>query len=207
MLTRLNFQAPVLTGDWSKDGPNLVRFLTEWKNRLDTKGALFIDEAQITASQGIKFPATAVASTDVNTLDDYEEGSWTPALSFATPGNLSISYTVQEGEYTKIGNRVDAHFAINPATFTHTTASGDLQISGLPFAVGSGYSFARFQGGLRFGGITKATYTNFTVDATAGNSFLIISAGGSGVAASTVTAADVPSGGTVVLRGSVTYFV
>jgi len=133
-------------------------------------------------------------------------GSWTPVLTFVTPGDLAVTYASQLAYYEQIGKQMTVHFAINTSAFTHTTAAGDLKITGIPAAVGA-YSLARFQGSMRFGGITKAGYTNFTVDATAGNNFLIFSAGGSGVAASTVTAADMPTGGTVVLRGSVTYFI
>lgn len=49
---------------------------------------------------GIGFPATQVASTDVNTLDDYEEGTWTPSVGG------TATYTTQVGSYTKIGNKV-----------------------------------------------------------------------------------------------------
>jgi hypothetical protein len=49
---------------------------------------------------GITFPATQSASTNANTLDDYEEGTWTPAIG----GNAT--YYAQEGYYTKIGNIV-----------------------------------------------------------------------------------------------------
>ena len=52
---------------------------------------------------GIAFPATAVAVADVNTLDDYEEGTFTPAIS---AGAGSITASSATGSYTKIGNRV-----------------------------------------------------------------------------------------------------
>ena len=54
----------------------------------------------------IQFPATQSPSADANTLDDYEEGTWTPTITFATPGNLSVAYTTQSGSYTKIGRMV-----------------------------------------------------------------------------------------------------
>jgi hypothetical protein len=51
---------------------------------------------------GITFPATQSASTDANTLDDYEEGTWTPTAS-----NFTISGTsTLTGAYTKIGRVV-----------------------------------------------------------------------------------------------------
>ena len=52
------------------------------------------------AAGQIAFPATAVPSADPNTLDDYEEGTWTPSLGG------DATYTAQSGLYTKIGNAV-----------------------------------------------------------------------------------------------------
>jgi hypothetical protein len=54
---------------------------------------------------GITFPASVSASTDANTLDDYEEGTWTPILG-GEGTNTGQTYTSQVGRYTKIGNRV-----------------------------------------------------------------------------------------------------
>lgn len=78
---------------------------------------------------GIKFPATQAASADVNVLDDYEEGTFTPvAIGTTTAG--AGTYTTQIGRYTKVGNRV--HFSIHLAWSAHT-GTGDLQVNGLPF--------------------------------------------------------------------------
>ena len=82
---------------------------------------------------GIRFPATQVASADANTLDDYEEGTWTPTLDFATTGNLSVACSTQEGEYLRVGNHVFLSGRVVTSTFTHTTAVGALRIGGLPF--------------------------------------------------------------------------
>lgn len=73
-----------------------------------------------------------VASTDAFTLDYYEEGSWTPTLTAATPGDMSISYATQVGRYTRIGNICTVDFRLS-FTPTFTTASGDLRVEGLPF--------------------------------------------------------------------------
>jgi len=50
---------------------------------------------------GISFPATQSASSDANTLDDYEEGNWTPTLT--SGGGTITAYTVNFGKYTKVG--------------------------------------------------------------------------------------------------------
>jgi hypothetical protein len=73
---------------------------------------------------GVTFPATQSASSDVNTLDDYEEGTWTPSLGGST------TYGGQVGTYTKIGNLVEVNFALN---ITSIGSGSTSQISGLPF--------------------------------------------------------------------------
>lgn len=60
---------------------------------------------------GITFPATQSASTDANTLDDYEEGTWNPVLTYSTTlTNTSPSTTKSlgagRGSYIKIGKMV-----------------------------------------------------------------------------------------------------
>ncbi len=84
----------------------------------------------VTDLQGgqIKFPGTQVPSADPNTLDDYEEGSWTLTL---TPGSGSITTSsVQAAVYTKIGNLVTATFKFTITT--NGTGGSYLQIN-LPF--------------------------------------------------------------------------
>ena len=81
---------------------------------------------------GITFPATASASSNANTLDDYEEGTWTPVL---TPASGSITTQSSYGYYTKIGNSVTTLFAVK--IITGGTASGVGNISGLPFTTQS----------------------------------------------------------------------
>lgn len=86
----------------------------------------------------LQFPATQNPSTDPNTLDDYEEGTFTPTITFSTPGNLSVTYETQAGRYTKIGDLVTFSLRVRALTFTHTTAAGVARITGLPFVVQSG---------------------------------------------------------------------
>jgi hypothetical protein len=86
-----------------------------------------------TSGAGITFPATQSASTDANTLDDYEEGTWTPTITYETPGTLSVGYLERSGIYTKIGNLVTISFMVRINAFTKGTASGILRIGGVPF--------------------------------------------------------------------------
>ena len=83
---------------------------------------------------GITFPADATvsASSDANTLDDYEEGSWTPTFEGGTT-NPTIAYGVQVARYTKIGNLVSVNGRIRISTIS-VAGSGTCFIAGLPFA-------------------------------------------------------------------------
>ena len=83
---------------------------------------------------GITFPATQSNSSDVNTLDDYEEGTWTATLQAATTNPTTPVTTT--GTYTKIGRQVTISFNFN--NVDTTGASGNTFVSGLPFAAASG---------------------------------------------------------------------
>ena len=97
--------------------------------RFNTTGALVFAGGTTTANGvGIAFPATQSASTDANTLDDYEEGTFTPTCTLTTPGTSSSGSAV--GVYTKVGNLVTVTGRL---TFTKGTGSGDLSFGGLPF--------------------------------------------------------------------------
>lgn len=76
---------------------------------------------------GITFPATQSASTDANTLDDYEEGTWTPVMRGTTSGTVNLS-----GFYTKIGNTIQINIYFTNAIATSTIV-GNVYITGLPF--------------------------------------------------------------------------
>jgi len=82
-------------------------------------------------SDGISFPATQVARTDPNTLDDYEEGTFTPSVAGATtPG--TATYSVRVGSYTKTGRLVTCQIVM---TYTGGTGAGNLLVTGLPFTI------------------------------------------------------------------------
>ena len=101
-----------------------------------------------TSGAGITFPATQSASTNANTLDDYEEGTWTPTISFGG-ASVGITYSFQQGVYTKIGNQVTAACVVNLSAKGSST--GNAQIEGLPFASSATYYFA---GVIRISAIT-----------------------------------------------------
>lgn len=86
---------------------------------------------------GITFPASQVASSDPNTLDDYEEGTFTPDLRFGG-GSVGMTYYTQYGTYTKLGRvvHISAHLFIN----NKGTSTGNAVIQGLPFVSANMYN-------------------------------------------------------------------
>ena len=91
----------------------------------------FTTSGALTASNGIAFPATQAASSNPNTLDDYEEGTWTPAVYGSSNPGVYANLSGANGWYTKIGREIKASaFIIHGSTFT---LSGAYVISGLPF--------------------------------------------------------------------------
>ena len=97
--------------------------------------------ARGTSEGQIIFPASQNASADANTLDDYEEGDWTPSVGG------TATYTTQVGKYTKIGRLVvlQCDLLINAiGTGSQTT------ITGAPFTssgTGGGGSVAAYWSG------------------------------------------------------------
>jgi hypothetical protein len=128
---------------------------------------------------GITFPATQVASSDANTLDDYEEGTFVPTVIGTTSAGTG-TYTTQVGLYTKVGNLVTVQVNIG---WTAHTGTGSMRLAGLPFAASSA---ANSNSAVAFG------YVN-DVSLTAGN----VLTGFTSVSNSFIDCYQTPSGGGV----------
>jgi hypothetical protein len=101
---------------------------------LNANAALILSGGNASANGvGVAFPIAQSASTDANTLDDYEEGTWTPVVTAGT-GTLT-SVTGQAGAYTKVGRMVIATCFFTVAT--NGTGGSFISVSGLPFANGN----------------------------------------------------------------------
>lgn len=91
-----------------------------------------LDLSNASAGQ-IKFPATQNPSADANTLDDYEEGTFTPVLvDNSQDTGEGQTYNIQVGRYTRIGRVV--HFSLWLSMSSVGTLSGSAYIAGLPFS-------------------------------------------------------------------------
>ena len=94
-------------------------------------------DLNVASGHGISFGQTTTsasgASAATTTLREYEEGTWTPVLAYATGGTTGIAYTTQVGRYTKVGNIVSIYFRI--VLSNKGSGSGNASLSGLPFPV------------------------------------------------------------------------
>ena len=117
-------------------GASAYRFKVADSGAIATAGSISLGTATpATSGIGVQFPATQSASSDANTLDDYEEGTWTPSGSTGFPaGGAPSSITAT---YTKIGNMVSVR-----AQFSGYNDGTSLLISGLPFTVSGDASCA-----------------------------------------------------------------
>ena len=179
--------------------------------RVDSSGRLLIgistsgnaNGGKLQLSGGITFPATAVAATDVNTLDDYEEGTWTPRLNgwngsaYIDVTNSQTTYTTS-GIYRKIGNLVWVSFYYEWTTIA--IASGNpFYLRDLPFAVATTGNVT--SGTARVSNVTNAySATTYTDDRYADYIFLMlrtsISAEGNG---------PTHAGGAGLYQGTIAY--
>jgi hypothetical protein len=96
------------------------------KARIRSGGDLYLDGGQIT------FPADQVPSSDANTLDDYEEGLYTPSITGSSSGNYVLNTSFDRTSYTKIGRQVTMTGEVRVAS--DNSASGTIRVS-IPFAV------------------------------------------------------------------------
>jgi len=102
--------------------------------RINTGGDVTVNTGNLvigTSGKGIDFSAATPDGTGTVTsevLDDYETGTWTPAIS---DGTNSPTMAAQVGKYTKIGNLVTAEGYINVSAVG--SATGVIRIAGLPF--------------------------------------------------------------------------
>jgi hypothetical protein len=98
---------------------------------IKNQGAVILSGGSTSADgTGITFPATQSASSDANTLDDYEEGTWTPTIKFG--GNSAgQTYGTRSATYVKVGQMVLVQMNVG---FTNKGSStGTAKITGLPF--------------------------------------------------------------------------
>ena len=144
----------------------------------DTTGRIMYDHSddtmrfQTNGSERVRISAAGLAiggTGAANTLDDYEEGTWTPDLRNADNAN---SFTLEEGYYTKVGNRVFAQFRCD---YGNTGGGGGIQIRNLPFAYNGNFSCVGIVA--VNGGSMSGNNKQYAVFATSGTTFQIYNGG------------------------------
>ena len=98
----------------------------QWRMRINTDTTIDIS-SRIHAQSGINFGTDSAAA---NALDDYEEGTFSPAIGGAS--NINTYNVSGTGKYTKIGNKVDVHMTWSNIDISNS-ASGNVMIKSLPF--------------------------------------------------------------------------
>ena len=151
---------PALTGYGT--GIEYLKFETDGTNKFSTFSGV------VNAHSGINFPddASANPSSDANTLDNYEEGDWSPVLSDGT-NNATMSSSYNTASYIKVGKVVTIQGRI--VTTSLGSVSGAIRLTGLPFTVASGnrhgsIAVSEFDGGAFTAGhsVTATCITNST---------------------------------------------
>jgi hypothetical protein len=130
-LNSADAQTPIFIGD--PDGAAELYYAGD--KQLET----IVSGISVTNGQ-VKFPATQNPSSDVNTLDDYEEGTWTPVISDASSGGNTATAAVSAGNYTKIGRQVTLQCTFEQVDTSGMTGGNNLYIQGSPFTTASTFS-------------------------------------------------------------------
>lgn len=152
---------------------------------------LALEGATSAAGTGIAFPATQLPSTNPNTLDDYEEGTWTVMLFGGIP-----TYSAQGGTYTKTGRVVNIRGTLG---ITVLGGGSTTTMTNLPFVVSSS---GNCQGSAKWSGSATAV-ANIVPQATAsGSSITLNSTTG---ATATLSAANAIFQNGTVVEFSITY--
>ena len=141
-----------------------------------------------TFSTGVLFGTDTAAA---NTLDDYEEGSWTPTVSGGT------TYSYQHGRYTKIGNRVAFKIFLEVSA---TPSSAGFAINGLPYAAATGeQGYATFGRGWANGWATNSDNLQYILNP--GTQYIAAYTTPSSGSVGAINSNDMGSNGNLILAG------
>ena len=112
-------------GHWNYGTSTYTHRMSMTTSGLDVVG-------DITAG-GVVFGTGGPSPITSNTLNDYEEGTWTPVISDATSGGNTGTATVAYATYTKVGNLVYLKARLLNMDTTGM-GSGNIYVQGVPFA-------------------------------------------------------------------------
>ena len=129
-----NREADIIWDD-NANSDGTLSIITRQASSIITFGTANAERLRILTGGGLTFNGDTATA---NALDDYEEGTFTPAFA-STAGVTSVGYASRDGHYTKIGNRVffNCYVQLNSKI---TDTGGYMKITGLPFTNGSSVS-------------------------------------------------------------------
>jgi hypothetical protein len=140
-----------------------------WNNGTATFGQ---NGSAITVPQGqLEFPLTQNPSSNANTLDDYEETTWTPALTFGG-GSTGITYTSRAGRAIKVGKKVTAW--CRGVLSSKGSSTGTALMTGLPYTSET-FTNCFFMGPLFLSGLGA---TGFALIISSGTSVTLLNGAG-----------------------------
>jgi len=149
---------------------------------------------------GLSFQNDTAAA---NCLDDYEEGGWTPTVSYSNGGSATLSEAV--GHYTKIGRKVHVQYAITVSA--QGGGSGNVHVNGLPISTGSTTGFrlnGHFTYQVNFNVINSMIVTYVPG---AGNAFKLYHFGSTGTSSGVTNVTRNHIQANTEWRGHATYYV
>lgn len=120
-------------------------------------------------------------------------GTFTPTLTFGTPGDLSVVYSAQLGTYVKIGAQVFFDLQVSASTWTHSTASGNLRIGGLPFTAAAD-TLARWAAHVASSHTWPASVSQVMAIAVQSAAYLELRGAGSGIGSTALTSTHFATG-------------
>ena len=141
-----------------------------------------------------------------SSLSSYEENTFTPIVTADTVGDLSVTYTIQEGVVTKIGRQVTVYVALQ-FTPTFTTASGAIRFGDLPYTVSALADGIGSVGNVSFSFTWPAGYTNISSTALHTTNYATLILSGTNISSTTMLMSNMLSGVLTNVIFQVTYFV
>ena len=138
----------------------------------DTERVRLYAGGALICSSGVTLGTAVDTYNAANTLDDYEEGTFTPVVADASTGGNTATVGTAQGWYTKVGRKVTIYISLDNINTSGMTSGNDLYIRDLPFS-----STSTNPDGDAIG-IVKADNINFTGYVTAelsnGNSYFLL---------------------------------
>jgi len=152
-----------------------------------------------TSGGGLKLDG--LNSSNGNTLDDYEEGTWTCALTCSGSGSITVDTGNDLGSYTKVGKvvHVQGHFEVSSVS----SPTGTLRVGGLPFTSTGSVSEGPDMGNNMGTVVNLANAkSGILTKLHPGGTFMDMNAGAGGTAEDATLADDVDSGSYFLISGS-----